>query len=208
MPKSQAKIVLMNKFFIVVLSAFLVSCKDAKVHVPNEKPVLQTANSEETGGEFEIIPGKSIGRIAIGDNAEALSSLGNPDMTDSAMGKSWATWYSKDEARNELNVFTTYLNDELKGKVVTLIRVTSPEFKVKNGIGPGSSSEEILKFYPKTQIVASFYSTNKKSKLAESNQDGIAFEMLDGICTAVIVHGKNTDFLSHYSTLHPDLKRL
>lgn len=38
-----------------------------------------------------IIPGESIGKVVLGENVASLQVLGEPDLSDAAMGKAWLT---------------------------------------------------------------------------------------------------------------------
>jgi len=117
------------------------------------------------------------------------------------MGKSWATWISKDSEKNELNIYSTYKNSEMKEKVVRQIRITSPKFQTPSEISTGKSLQEIQKAFSDIKLVAKY--TDEKTKnlieIYDSETNGIAFEFTQNECSAIIVHTKDKKLLKNTS---------
>ncbi|NMH29146.1 hypothetical protein [Flavobacterium silvaticum] len=178
----------------------------------------QTENSPSmvpTDENTVIDAGKRIGKISIGMPAEELSFLGDPDLADSAMGKSWLTWYSKNShavsGKYELNIFTSYSDPQLTHKQVRCARVTSPDFRTANGISTNIDSSAIFKLNPKLRFVGTY--TEKRSlppiAVYEDDVSGIAIELDRSTqkTSAVIIFSPNRGLMPDYGYFRPDLKR-
>ena len=138
----------MKKYLLLIIVMSCFSCQGkekleaiepeigVKDSIPKEKPV-----------NLKIIPGKSIGNVLLEQNSEELDFLGEADLSDAAMGKAWLTWYSTNSklinGKTELNVYTTYKDNEMKEKVVRQIRITSPDFKTDSGVQTGMPFSEM-----------------------------------------------------------------
>lgn len=155
------------------------------------KGSVKTLEKDTVSAAALIVPGKSIGKILLKeDSKKVYDMLGKPDSGDAAMGRSLSTWYADhDKNGYATQVFCTRNMgnpDELTSRVKQ-IRVTSPYFKTKEGIGAGSTFNEIDAVftvkksvsYPKKNPPYSIYDTGK----------GIAFEIdQHKKCMAVIVY--------------------
>ncbi|MBD3581157.1 hypothetical protein [Flavobacterium selenitireducens] len=201
---------IMAALFFVALS---VSCKRSEpesiVHaiptdttnVPIERPAPNTS----------VIAGKSIGNIELEMDAQRLESLlGAPDLSDSAMGKSWMTWYSDNSeavsGKYELNVFTAYKDDAMDERVVRLVRVTSPEFTV-DSIGTGKKMSDVTSKFPAIANVGdyTFGKTKGFVSLYDDQDGGVAFEFLNDSCIGIIIHPRGQDVTLDYRTFRPDM---
>lgn len=202
----------MNRLFFLLIATALFSCSDKKQEIkPSETiPVKDTVAVEKAPDKTEIIPGQTIGHISLEQNASVLDSiLGKPDFSDAAMGKAWTSWYSKEEPKNELNIYTTYKDSEMKEKVVRQIRITSPKFETAEGISTGKTVEEIQKIYPDLKLVATYKSSgNQEIKIYDVVKSGIAFETENNKCIAIIIHTKDKNVTEEYITFHPDMTRI
>ncbi|WDO11987.1 hypothetical protein MH928_11680 [Flavobacterium sp. WW92] len=201
----------MKKIALALIGISLLSCSDKKASaVETEKTsdsIVKYVPPEIIDRKQLIIPGKSIGLTQLGQNAETLSSLEKPDFSDAAMGKAWATWYSKDGQKKELNIYTTYKNSEMKEKVIRQIRITSPEFKTSEGIAIGKSLNDIQKGFPKVKIVGEYNANGKAVQLYDDADSGIAFEIENDLCIGIIIHEMGKKVTEEYITLHPDMER-
>jgi len=206
----------MKKFAMFLIGICLASCSDKKtnVEVETENEAVSTDTikyvpPKVTDKAFEIIPGERIGLTKLEENTEKLSELGKPDFSDSEMGKSWATWTSKDDEKNELNIYSTYKDSKMKEKVVRQIRITSSKFKTPNEISTGKSLQEIQKSFPDIKLVAKY--TDEKTKnlveIYDSEANGIAFEFTQNEGAAIIVHTKSKKVTEEYITLHPNMEK-
>jgi len=204
----------MKKFALLLIGICLASCSDKKTTLETENDAVSTDTikyvpPKVTDNAYEIIPGERIGLTKLDENTETLSELGKPDFSDSAMGKSWTTWISKDGEKNELNIYSTYKDSEMKEKVVRQIRITSPKFQTPSEISTGKSLQEIQKVYPDIKLVAKY--TDEKTKnlveLYDSETNGIAFEFTQNKCSAIIVHTNGKKVTEEYITLHPNMEK-
>ena len=204
----------MKKFSLLLIGICLASCLDKKTTLETENDAVSTdtikyVQPKVTDNAYEIIPGERIGLTKLEENTETLSELGKPDFSDSAMGKSWATWISKDDENNELNIYSTYKDSEMKEKVVRQIRITSSKFKTPNEISTGKSLQEIQKAFSDIKLVAKY--TDEKTKnlveIYDSETNGIAFEFTKNECAAIIVHTKGKKVTDEYITLHPNMEK-
>jgi hypothetical protein len=200
----------MKKLLYLLSSVAVISCNGKK---DAEEPDVTDVDSVKTAVINErllIVPGKSIGNIALEQNAEKLETiLGKPDLSDAAMGKAWLTWFSKVSdtvTGNELNIYTEYKDNELREKVVRQIRITSDEFKTKDGIKTGKTLDDIGKIFPGIKLVGK-YDTNTSFPVSVYDviDQGIAFEAENNICTGIIVHTKGEKVSDTYITFHPDM---
>lgn len=197
-------------FFTALL---LISCnhkETATVQPQSDSTAVEVPAAAED--KLTIEPGNRIGQIALEQNAESLTTLlGVPDLQDAAMGKAWQTWYgiSKDTVgKTQLNIFTNYKDNELREKVVRLVRVTSTDFRTADKIGAGSLISDIRKRFPEVEAVASYPDPpHAEVLLYDDREGGIAFEIADSVATSVIIHRKGFDIIDEYSTFHPEMKR-
>ena len=204
--------------FTIILAAFLViSCKrEAAINVENGavkmdsvKAPVKPDNPEKINTIFLLVPGTSAGIVNLNANTETLSVLGKPDASDAAMGKAWMTWYGGHGTETEeLNIYTTYKDNEMKEKAVKLIRVTSAEYKTKDSLGSGNAMPEISKVFPALQLAAKYKNTAKKEvSIYDATPEGIAFEFVNDTCKGTIIHEKGKKVTDTYITLHPDMKK-
>jgi hypothetical protein len=199
------------KYLIIILSIALFSCQGKKETNDADKVPTDTIDKPTVNTRLLILPGKCIGNIALEDNAGTLESiLGKPDLSDSAMGKAWLTWFSKVSdtiTGNELNVYTTYRDNELTEKVVRQIRITSDEFKTPDGLSTGKLLSDIQKTYPNLKSIGSYDSeTPNPVTVYDAVDEGIAFEIEKGRCVGIIIHEKGRKVSEEYITFHPDMK--
>jgi hypothetical protein len=203
----------MKTYLLLFLAVFSCSClkktKVTFVERPDTKPIVAKVSAE-----LLITPGLAIGNTALEENTSKLEVLGKPDASDAAMGKAWMTWYGKKADRatikkDELNIYTTYKDNELKEKVVRQIRVTSTDFKTKEGINTESTFEEIRNFYPNIKLVGKYNHIDSKIEVTiyDDVASGIAFEVENPYgsrhCSAIIVHTKGKKVTDEYIGLNP-----
>lgn len=178
-----------------------------------DETAVETNVATAVPAKLLIVSGQSIGNISINQNASELESiLGQPDLSDAAMGKAWLTWFSKISdsiTGNELNIYTTYRPDDpdLKEKIVRQIRITSPDFKTSNGISTASTLPEIKAAFPNSIEIGKYdHETDNPVFIYDDIASGIAFEIEDNICTGIIIHEKDKAVGKEYITFHPDMK--
>ncbi len=156
----------------------------------------------ENAGDLLLIPGQSVGSVALGDADSVLDALGDPDFSDAAMGKAALIWYPEDEPNHPISVFTArdMGNDETAR--IKQIRITSPRFKTRHSIGVGSSLRDISDNYP-LQIVETYDQDGETHTVYNANE-GIAFEVDTAYrCVAVVIHEPDVSIAS-YAPLRPE----
>lgn len=207
----------MKKLLLLAIALVLFACKKDQPPVYNSDVEIPTDSipKPQPKVNLDIIPGKSIGNIALEETVDSLAFLGQPDLSDAAMGKAWLTWYSTNSKRvngkSELNIYTTYKDNEMKEKVVRQIRVTSPDFKTTEDLGTGKSFEAISTALAELDFLGSFRKPGSDNtvELYDATNSGIAFEIentgSEKICIAVIVHTPGRKVTEEYITFHPDL---
>jgi len=182
---------------VCVFYGLFAACNQTQTKSTQTKKVADTVFSTIISAEEKsvpasalIIPGKSIGKILLKEDAELVyKQLGKPDSGDAAMGKSLSTWYANHNPKGyQTQIFCSrYMGspDENTSRVKQ-IRVTSPFFKTKEGIGAGSTLAQIQ---TKFKVVKTASYLNKKLPYdIFDNQNGIAFEIAGKKCTAVIIY--------------------
>ncbi len=137
-----------------------------------------------------ITPAKSIGKISLNENADLVyKALGKPDSGDAAMGKSLSTWYADHDPKGyQTQIFCARNmgNSDENISRVKQIRVTSPYFKSKENIGVGATLAQIEAEFKVVKTAS--YPTKKPPYQIYDDKKGIAFEILNGKCRAVIVY--------------------
>jgi len=162
-----------------------------------------TVNIAQT--DWLITPGKSIGHIVLNDDVQnVIKRLGKPDSSDAAMGSSLMVWYANHNSAGSRTAVFAHHNMGGKDESVSYVQkilVTSPQFKTNDGIGVGTTKEDIQKVY--TLKPTSSY-TNKTGKVQVYTDlaKGISFEIDgSGKCIGVVVHKAN-DTASAYLNMH------
>lgn len=123
---------------------------------------------------FLIVPGKSIGQTHLGRNgAYYLKKLPPPTGEDASLGGNlYRVWQAK-TGTGTLYIHT-FRNDILdpprQGVTVDEIRVTSPQFHTRGGIGPGSTLAQIRRRFSRAQPMGS------DRTVYDDAVSGIAFE--------------------------------
>ncbi|MDQ1142293.1 hypothetical protein [Pedobacter agri] len=195
--------------FIIGLTA----CQSAEHsgHQQDSTEYITSGKQKNIDSAFLVVPGKSIGEISLGENmTEVGKKLGRPDAGDAAMGKAWGIWYSKDSTdgqKNELAVYSSYRDTSMMVKEVKQIRITSAQFKTRNGLTTGGPEAVTKLKFPAMELVSSYLNQSKDTvNVYDSRQDGIGFEFLKGKSISITVHPVNQSVNGTYLTLHPEWK--
>ncbi len=184
----------------MAVPVLLIACT-SKPKQPAESSITTTLDSSvtvsktkampkrQTSAEWLIVPGKSIGKVTLNQNADSvMATLGKPDLTDGAMGSTMLTWLGKNgDSTSRVSVFTQRnmgVPDESVNRVKQ-IRVTSPQFKTADGIGAGAMFTDIDSRYSIKAV-----DKYKQLKVYDDLQHGIAFDIdsLTSRCVAISVH--------------------
>lgn len=217
-----------NLLLIPVLLLFI-ACQSSETEhtsqiysntIPNkDTPLLTQADRApvaDVPADQLLIPGEKVGQTTLGMPSDQLVRLlGEPDLSDAAMGKSWLTWNGKmDEHNNQtaLNIYVTYADSSMREKVVKQIRTTSSFFKTQDALSVYSAFSDIQKEFPNLKKVGAYTDGNRSIVIYDDVAAGIAFETVTGngqeICTGIIVHPKGKEVLDVYIYLHPGMKKV
>jgi|GEM_PF-6544323 len=165
----------------------------------------------------QVVPGKSVGKIKLGEEGEKLASiLGKPAMGDAAMCKSWSRWKWGKPA-NVVEVFESCDPQKDMRKTVQQIRFSGIPLGTRDDISTKSTFAQIKGRFPGLVAEATFTSkeTGKNLMVLDQVQEGIAFVVdaagdqpdPEGKCHMIIIHlpGKKAidTYLQPEWTLHP-----
>ncbi|WP_207534818.1 hypothetical protein [Desertivirga arenae] len=156
-------------------------------------------NSESAKGSWLLVPGISAGSTSINENAsEVLKKLGKPDGGDAAMGKAVIFWIGGIPGKKHTtSIYTVRQPIDSPDAKVKEIRVTSPQFKTKEGNGVGGTRLGIEKEFKLKR------NTFFNPALVYDTTEGIAFEFSKdtGYCTAVVIYEKGKRLPEAYLSL-------
>jgi hypothetical protein len=196
-------------FILLLLSASLCACNQS---TQKQNTADTTAHAADTGAaklaptDLLITPGRGIGRIFLNGNIENVSAfLGRPDSSDAAMGSSLMVWYAKHNASGYKTSIFSHRNMGNKDEIISRIQkilVTSPEFKTAEGVGAGTSIEDIKKNYD-LKPTDTYKVKDGKVQIYTDLDKGISFEIdsASNKCVGVVVH-KPHDNASAYLNMH------
>ncbi|MDO7853288.1 hypothetical protein [Hymenobacter convexus] len=164
------------------------------------------------GPRYLVVPGRSIGTVAIGtDPLKSLAALGPPTHTEGALGESWNTWVGKETVAgnrpSQLDVYWARpagAAPSSKARTVQLIRTTSPAFQLANGLHIGSPVADIAPLYPRHDKAFNLQlGTEEPRSLLDAPFDGIGFELSrptrghSAAIVAFIVHAPGVTLYNH-----------
>jgi len=141
-----------------------------------------------------LVPGQSLAGVALGPNgAEELKKLGKPYRIDRGMSQTRQVWkWFKPGGRFDTFFLHTTSNGATDaqpsdGVTIDLIRTTASRFKTADGIGAGSTLDQIRQSFPDAAPV------DGTSTIFDDVKRGIAFEFSNtptnqSACIAVMVH--------------------
>ncbi|WP_432709189.1 hypothetical protein [Pedobacter sp.] len=156
----------------------------------------------QNDADFAIITGYAAGKIKIDENSEdVIKMLGKPDSSDAAMQKMVAFWFdNQDDTRYSIAIFAARSTEDQEPPKVRQIRVTSPAYKTKTGIGVNSTLTNIRSAFDVQEVK---FPLNANQVLhIWIDKEGIAFEIgKDQRCNAVIIYKKGDDPSSTYLPL-------
>ncbi|RBQ02978.1 hypothetical protein [Pedobacter miscanthi] len=201
------------KYVLLGLSVSLAACQSANKtddqtvdSVAHVSAVTQIPNEK-----FLVVAGRSVGEISIGEDMEQVGKkLGRPNAGDAAMGKAWGIWYSNDSTAkhpNEIAVYSSYRDTSMRIKDVKQIRITSHQFKTKDGLSTGTTLEETKLKFPGIEKLSAYLNEDKDTvTVYDAKKEGIGFEFLKGKSISLTVHQANIPVNGTYLTLHPEWK--
>lgn len=199
------KIVAFSKYRL--LPVLLFSILTSACHQSQQATVAVNDDSTKTAQSipntnFLLLPGQSAGEISIGqDVTEALKILGKADSSDAAMQKTVAFWYQgHDRDSASFAIYTARDTGDHPLARIKQIRLTSPKYQTKDGLGVSSPLAALKNKFEFKKINA-VNDAGKKYEIYDSTK-GIAFEMgQEGNCTAIIIHPENEPLTATYLPL-------
>lgn len=189
----------------------LFSCNSDSNKIKLNADSLKT---DSVDAKFLVVPGKSIGRIYLGQNVTELDSiLGKPDFSDAAMGKALSIWYRGDTSKfkkREIAIYSSYADSTMKWKDVKQIRVNSNKVTTVTGLNNGNLLSSFTAKYSDFKKISTYVNDNLGDTilLYDSKSNGIAVEFIRDISRAIIIHKKGEQVNETYLTLHPEWKIL
>jgi hypothetical protein len=182
-------------FLIVVTFMTACSNEQSDSSVAQDSNTVIAANPKVDSVALDrallLIPGVSAGKVAIGQDADEVYTLfGKPDAGDAAMQKSVAIWYKDHNPKSfATSIYTVRDTGDNPAARIQQIRLSSPLFSTLDSIGVSSKLEAIQKKY----IITKLTDVTNEGKMFEiyDSLKGIAFEVQNGICKAVIIHKAN-----------------
>jgi hypothetical protein len=90
------------------------------------------------GNQFLVVPGRSLGPVAIGMRLEAVESLlGRPSKVDPTGRTQWYEWKSPDNRLRSIAVET------LQNTVVLISLAHDPRYRTSQGLGDGTALSQV-----------------------------------------------------------------
>ncbi len=162
-----------------------------------------TANVPQS--DWLITAGKSTGHIILNDDVQnVIKRLGKPDSSDAAMGSSLMTWFAKHDITSYRTAIFSHRNMGGKDESISHIQkilLTSPQFKTGEGVGVGSTKQDIKKYYA-LKPTSTYTNNGGKVQIYTDLAKGISFEIDgSGRCVGVVVHKANNTAVA-YLNMH------
>jgi predicted amidohydrolase len=140
-----------------------------------------------------IIPGQSIADIGLNVDASAIfQKYGKPDAGDAAMGKATAEWkIAPDTSKYAIAIYTVRDMGNDTTALIKRIRVTSPNYKTKQGLGTTSSLADLQSAFNLKKEKG--YKTDRTPVQVYADPSGIAFEInQQQKCIGIVVYEKGS----------------
>ena len=124
-----------------------------------------------------IVPGKSIGKMALGPNGtEVLKDFGKPAIRDAGISQATQVWLGKGNRNTTLSIHTV-ANGALdakpqEGVTIDEVRTSSGSFHTASGIAVGSTLRQIQRNFPQARRDQKM----RSAVLYVDSRRGIAFE--------------------------------
>ncbi len=158
-----------------------------------------------------IIPGEIIGHLRLGaDENTATAKFPKSYYSEGAAGHSVEIWKSQDG--NTVAVASEVDSHGGLTRPIVEIEVSSPYFRTRGGIGPGSSLSAVEQAYPNARAVRHAPKSAYVGKIAllDDKTHGIAFQFpvasgklsKNAHCTAVVIYAKGTGAMELYFPLY------
>ncbi len=153
-----SKIILLC-LLVLLLGSCQSSTQDTSIRKANEQvadPIKSEASSaagdttpipsEAIESDWLLSPGKGAGQTQLGQTSESVKNrLGPADVGDAAMMHAVQVWYANHQTKSghSLAIFTARDPGNDPAARITQLRVNSPRFQTKQGVGVGSSLSDL-----------------------------------------------------------------
>lgn len=185
----------MNRSTLLALTALAAACAFAPTGAAAKLRAAAQRQPSAIPRGLLIAPGHAIGLTPLGHHgAAALAKLPPPDASDVGMSQQRLVWISKTDPKQSLYIHTVangVINAKpTSGVTIDEIRVTSPEFRIADGLGSGSALAAIRKHFPHIRP------SSRDGKIYDDPRAGVAFEFAakpkaSSRCIAIIVHPRD-----------------
>ncbi len=154
-----------------------------------------------------ILPGIAVGGILIGESSTSLiEKKGMPDSSDAGMNKMYHEWLTKPTMKDADSIATSFKTFSVTGgnsakdtaSHIKRIRVTSPMYKTAMQVKVGNTLAYLKLQYPslKKPLAKTEIANGETIEVYDNTEEGIAFEIVNNKCVAIIVHGKGQKYLN------------
>ena len=199
---------MMKNSLLLLCCAALFACKQPAQKQNSADTTTSTVDTTKTKTSVAnklITPGRSIGSIVLSEDVTNVSQLlGRPDSSDAAMGSSLMVWYAGHKADGYRTSVFAHRKMGDKDEIISRIQkilVNSPEYKTAEGLGVGSTADEIKKSY-NLKPTSDYQNKNGKVQVYTDLDKGISFEIdTAGKCVGVVVHQPH-DTAAAYFNMH------
>lgn len=199
---------------LVVLSACGPGDKQKDQGLKKDTPDLQNAAvkaPDTVADTLLLIPGEQAGKVHLGqDMQKVFEILGKPADGDAAMGSAMGVWYSQKGAGyiDTITVFSSYRDSTMSVREVKQVSVTSRLNQTVDGAHTGMKLDQLVKIYPDLKVVQRFKREKGNGELLiyDHPGDGIAFDMVNGICMAITIYPAGKSVNQIYLPARPGWK--
>ncbi|SDM29644.1 hypothetical protein [Pedobacter antarcticus] len=158
-----------------------------------------------------LIPGKQAGKVHLGQDMQKIFEiLGKPADGDAAMGSAMGVWYNPKATGNidTVTVFSSYRDSTMSVREVKQVSVTSMFNQTEGGVHTGMKLDQLVEIYPDLKLVQRFKKEKGNGELLiyDHPGDGIAFDIVNGICTAITIYPAGKSVNQIYLPARPGWK--
>ncbi len=199
----------MRQILLLFLLTLSISCNNSNKkaeNIKNEKDtpsaVISKNDKDSPDKEKLVIPGQSLGKITLNEDATPLiDRLGQPDSGDAAMGKAVMVW--DDFEGNLLTLYTTRQMGVEEFSRIKAIRSLSSEYKTEDNLGVNTPLSELKRYY--RLDYAGKFAFEGKHYILYSTPKGIAFEVgMNQKCHGVLIYPVSSSPEETYLPIYSD----
>lgn len=154
-----------------------------------------------------ILPGITVGGIVIGESVETvIQKKGIPDSAETLKKSAYHVWLTKPTMQGADTITTSFKTFSIIGgksakdtsSHVKRIRITSPMYKTAMQVKVGSTLAYLKLQYPslKKPTAQEDLANGEALEIYDETDEGIAFEIVNNKCVAIIVHDKKQKYLN------------